>query len=164
MAKVPYERLVRDKIFHPLGLTHTGFSPIEMGKRPNHARPFYADSFKDAQVGKFHQGYFDNLIGLNAAAGDVYSNVFDLLKWGSTIMHHGQLDGKQILNKESVEEVLSARTIERAQKTIPEFSPARTYGMGWSIDSYKGQAIYYHGKFNPRKVTFPLLSTECCCT
>ena len=164
MAKVPYERLVRNKIFRPLGLTHTGFSPIEMGKRPNHSRPFCANNLKDAQAGKFHQGYFDNLIELDAAAGDVYSNVFDLLKWGSTIMHHGQLDGKQILNKESVEEVLSARTVFRAKKTIPELSSASTYGMGWFIDSYKGQAIYYHGKFNPRKVTFPLVSTECWCT
>ncbi|KAG0041959.1 hypothetical protein BGZ83_001074 [Gryganskiella cystojenkinii] len=159
VAKIPYERLVRNKIFRPLGLTHTGFSPIEMGRRPNHARPFYADTLKDAQAGNFHQGFFDTLIELDAAAGDIYSNVYDLVRWGSTIMHYGKLEGKQILNKTSVEELLSARTIVRDKKTIPELSPVTTYGMGWFIDSYKGQAVYYHAGntlgFSSMIVLFP---------
>ncbi|KAG0051454.1 hypothetical protein BGZ83_003739 [Gryganskiella cystojenkinii] len=146
IAKVPYERLVRDKIFRPLGLTHTGFSPIEMGKRDrNHARPYYAESLKDAQSGRFHQGELNNEIEFVSAAGDAYSNSLDLLKWGSTIMHYGRLNGKQVLNKTSVEAVLTAHTIYRAKKSIPELSPTTTYGMGWFIDAYQGQTMYYHG-------------------
>ncbi|KAF9558306.1 hypothetical protein EC968_007188 [Mortierella alpina] len=145
VAKLPYERLVQKKIFLPLGLTHTGLSQVKMGKHRNHAKPFYADSLQDAQAGKFHQGHLHDEVKLAAAAGDAYSNAFDLLKWGSVIMHYGELDGKQILNKASVEEVLTAHTIIRANKTIPELSPASNYGMGWFMDSYKGQAIYYHG-------------------
>ncbi|KAF9204891.1 hypothetical protein BGZ59_000807 [Podila verticillata] len=145
VAGIPYERLVRNKIFRPLGLTHTGFSPIDMGKRPNHAMPFYADSLEDAQAGKFHEGYLDNLIELNAAAGDIYSNVYDLLRWGNTIMKFGELDGKQVLNKEAIEEQLKAHTIYRSVKTLPELAPAANYGFGWFMDSYKGQTVYYHG-------------------
>ncbi|KAG0041983.1 hypothetical protein BGZ83_001040 [Gryganskiella cystojenkinii] len=145
VANTPYEQLVRDKIFRPLGLTQSGFSPVEMGKRPNHSRPFYADTLKDAQAGKFHEGDLDTKLEFFSAAGDAYSNVFDLLKWGSTIMHYGQLDDKQVLNKASVEAVLSTRTVFRPVKAIPELSPASTYGMGWFVDSYKGQATYYHG-------------------
>ncbi|KAG0041531.1 hypothetical protein BGZ83_001676 [Gryganskiella cystojenkinii] len=144
VAKTPYKQLIQEKIFHPFGLTNSGFSPVEMGKRPNHSRPFYAESLKDAQAGIFHEGDLDPELDFYEAAGDAYSNVFDLVRWGSTIMHFGQLDGKQILNKASVEEVLTARTIYRAKKTTPELSPATAYGMGWFIDSYKGQAMYYH--------------------
>ncbi|KAG0032183.1 hypothetical protein BGZ83_004475, partial [Gryganskiella cystojenkinii] len=140
VAKIPYESLVRNKIFRPLGLTHTGFSPINMGKRPNHSRPYYADSLKDAQAGRFHQGYLDTTFGFYSAAGDAYSNVYDLLKWGSTIMNYGNLDGKQVLNKAAIERQLSAHTVMRSQRTTPEFSPSSNYGFGWSIDSYKGQA------------------------
>ncbi|KAF9924058.1 hypothetical protein BGZ67_009519 [Mortierella alpina] len=145
VAGIPYKDLASNKIFRPLGLTHTGFSPIEMGKRPNHAMPFYADSLKDAQEGNFHEGYLDNLIEFDSAAGDVYSNVYDLLKWGRTIMKFGELDGKQLLNKEAVQEQLKAHTISRAEKTIPELGPVSNYGFGWFIDSYKGQAMYSHG-------------------
>jgi len=147
VAGVPYERLVHDKIFLPLGLSHTGFSPVEMGKRPNHAMPFYADNLKKAQEGIFHEGYLDRMIELDAAAGDIYSNTEDLLKWGRTIMKFGDLDGKQVLSKSSIEELLTARTIVRGARTIPELGPATTYSMGWFADSYKGQSVYYHGKF-----------------
>ncbi|KAF9284566.1 hypothetical protein BGZ68_004601 [Mortierella alpina] len=143
---IPYVDLVRNKIFRPLGLTHTGFSPIEMGKRPNHAMPFYAESLKDAQEGTFHEGYLDNSTEFDSAAGDAYSNVYDLLKWGRTIMKFGELDGKQVLNKEAVQEQLKAHTIGRAEKSIPELAPASNYGFGWYMDSYKGQAMYSHGK------------------
>jgi CubicO group peptidase (beta-lactamase class C family) len=147
VAGVPYEQLVRDKIFRPLGLAHTGFSQIEMSKRPNHAMPFYADSLKDAQEGRFHEGYLDNFDEMSAAAGDVYSNVYDLVKWGSTIMHLGELEGHQVLNRESVKEQLKAHTIARQERSFPEFAPSKNYGFGWSIDSYRGQAMYWHSKF-----------------
>ncbi|KAG0321009.1 hypothetical protein BG000_003380 [Podila horticola] len=159
VAGLPYEHLVRNKIFRPLGLTHTEFSQIEMGKRPNHGRPFYADSLKDAQAGKFHEGDLNNSTKLFSAAGDIYSNTYDLLKWGRTIMKYGELDGKQVLNKEAVQEQLTAHTIFRSRRKTPEFSPAVTYGLGWFMDSYKGQAMYYHGGnvegFSSNIVLFP---------
>ncbi|KAF8907462.1 hypothetical protein BGZ58_006185, partial [Dissophora ornata] len=80
VAGIPYEKLVDAKVFQPLGLSNTGFSPVEMGKRPNHGMPYYADSLKDAQLGHFHEGYLDELISLEAAAGDIYSNVLDLVR------------------------------------------------------------------------------------
>jgi len=147
VAKVPYKDLVRSSIFGPLGMTRSGFSPIEMKKLPNHSRPHYADSLKDAQEGRFHEGELDDFFEVVAAAGDVYSNVYDMLRWGSTIMHYGQLEGKQVLNRAAVEEQLTAHTIDRARRTIQEFSPVTNYGFGWGIDSYKGQAMYQHSKY-----------------
>ncbi|KAK3833181.1 MAG: beta-lactamase/transpeptidase-like protein [Linnemannia gamsii] len=159
VAGIPYEKLVEAKVFRPLGLSNTGFSPIEMGKRPNHGMPHYADSFQDAQQGRFHEGCLGEEIKLEAPAGDIYSNVLDLVTWGRTIMHHGVLDGKQILNKESVIEQLKARTIDRSERSSLEFAPSSTYGMGWFMDSYKGQAMYYHGGnvlgFSSNIVLFP---------
>jgi CubicO group peptidase (beta-lactamase class C family) len=146
VAKVPYKDLVREKIFGPLGMANSGFSPIEMGTRPNHGRPHYADSLKDAQAGRFHEGEFDDFFEVVAAAGEVYSNVYDILKWGSTIMNYGKLDGKQVLNRDAVEEQLTAYTIARSKRSIPEMAPATNYGLGWAITAYRGQAIYEHGK------------------
>ncbi|KAG0052179.1 hypothetical protein BGZ83_002907 [Gryganskiella cystojenkinii] len=147
VAGIPYRRLVLNKVFRPLGLNHTGFLN-EMGEHPDHAMPFYADSLKDAQEGRFHEGVLENF-EVTAAAGDIYSNVYDLLRWGNTIMKFGELNGKQVLNKEAIEEQLKAHTIDRSVKTMPELGPASNYGFGWFMDSYKGQTVYYHGGNNP---------------
>lgn len=113
--------------------------------------PFYADNLKDAQEGRFHEGVLEPSFGATAAAGDIYSNVHDLLRWGNTVMKFGELDGKQVLNKEAIEEQLKAHTIYRSVKTMPELGPAANYGFGWFMDSYKGQTVYFHGKKSDMK-------------
>ncbi|KAG0041984.1 hypothetical protein BGZ83_001041, partial [Gryganskiella cystojenkinii] len=103
-----YRSLVRSNVFRRI----QDSVPIQMGKQPNHTRLHYADTVSDAQAGRFHQDELGNLLSLVAPAGNAYSNVFDLLKWGSTVMHYGQLSGKQVLIKSSsVEEVLAAHTM-----------------------------------------------------
>lgn len=49
-AGVPIEKLVRDKILKPLGLSNSGFSNKELGQSPNYALPYMADLFEDAQA------------------------------------------------------------------------------------------------------------------
>ncbi|KAF8917774.1 hypothetical protein BGZ58_004982 [Dissophora ornata] len=55
--------------------------------------------------------------------------------------------------------MLSAHTIVRSTRSTPEFSPSSAYGMGWFMDTYKGQSIYYHGGnvpgFTSNMVLFP---------
>ncbi|KAG0249021.1 hypothetical protein BG011_009668 [Mortierella polycephala] len=148
IAGTSYERLVETKILKPLGLSNTGFSVTEMKKRPNHAMPYDAASFEDAQKGNFILGYLDHIYMSDAPAGDLYSNVLDLVRWGRIIMKLGELDGKQVLNKESVTETLSGHTFMEKTGRSSEFAPALAYGFGWLIDSYKGQVLYHHSGSN----------------
>ncbi|KAF9585479.1 hypothetical protein BGW38_002195 [Lunasporangiospora selenospora] len=144
VAGVPYEELVTTKVLKPLGLHNSGFSPKEMRKNPNHAMPFRAQSWEEAQRGEFVEGYLDEIYMADAPAGDMYSNVLDLLRWGRTIMNYGMIDGKQVLNKKSIEETLTPHSIFGGQTRDPEFAPALLYGLGWMLDSYKGQVLYRH--------------------
>ncbi|KAF9284110.1 hypothetical protein BGZ88_010129 [Linnemannia elongata] len=103
-----YEQLVLDKVIHPIGLTNTGFSHYKMRQlSQNYALSHMAYSFDAAQRGE------NRIFPLNekpymalAAAVDVYSNVLDLVRWGKVIMDLGAVDGKQVLNRMSVEETL----------------------------------------------------------
>ncbi|KAF9996085.1 hypothetical protein BGZ65_008307 [Modicella reniformis] len=150
VAGVSYEELVHTKVLKPLGLSNTGFSPSEMRERSsNYAMPYRAASFEDAQKGKVMQGYLDEIYAADAPAGDRYSNVFDLVRWGHAIMQSGMLDGKQILNKDSVEETKSGHTFMRKELEGPEFFPTVAYGFGWIINTYKGQLVYRHDGSNP---------------
>ncbi|KAF9101305.1 hypothetical protein BGX27_011538 [Mortierella sp. AM989] len=148
-----YEDLVREKILKPLGLNNTGFSTIEMSKHSNYALPHTAKSFKDAQNGNFEQVPLDTLATKDAASGDLYSNVLDLVRWGQTIMHYGIQDGKQILNRDSVVEMLSGQSIDTKERRTPEFAPILAYGMGWFLDTYKGNVVYRHSGHVPGFVT-----------
>ncbi|KAG0367242.1 hypothetical protein BGZ54_004169 [Gamsiella multidivaricata] len=159
VANISYERLVEDRIIKPLGLSNTGFSPMEMKKHPNYAVPYTAATFEDAQRGLFKQLPLDPIYMSQAPAGDMYSNVLDLVRYGQAIMHYGAVDGKQVLNKSSVTELLSGYNISFRRKRIPEFAPSLVYGLGWDLDTYKGQAIYSHGGlingFRANLILFP---------
>ncbi|KAF9914315.1 hypothetical protein BX616_008551 [Lobosporangium transversale] len=138
--------LVETKIFKPLGLSHTGVSDKSMRKKErNYALGYAAESFEDAQKGRFKSLPAGSMAGASAPAGDLYSNVLDLVRWGNIIMRRGKSqEGQQLLNKESIKELLSAHSIVESKEQVTEFGPALTYGMGWLIDSYKGNPIYYH--------------------
>ncbi|KAF9276971.1 hypothetical protein BGZ88_001432 [Linnemannia elongata] len=111
VAGTTYEQLVHDKVITPLGLSNTGFSQKAMKKLENHASPYHADSFSKAQAGEFRKGEYDEIYMAFAPAGDLHSNVLDLLKWGKVIVDGGKVKGgKQVLSKESVEMTVTPQT------------------------------------------------------
>ncbi|KAF9202787.1 hypothetical protein BGZ59_001976 [Podila verticillata] len=145
VAGTTYEKLVEEKILKPLGLENTGFGPIEMSKRfKNYAIPYNAASYEDAQMGKFITGYLDPVYLSEAPAGNIYSNVLDLVRWGRIIMQSGQVDGKQVLNKPSIDQLVIGYTFVTGSKRTPEFAPVQAYAMGWMPDSYKGKNYFWH--------------------
>ncbi|KAF9905255.1 hypothetical protein BX616_001061 [Lobosporangium transversale] len=148
VAGTTWEKLVDNKIVQRMGLKNTGYNQMQMKRRSdNHAVPMIAASFEDAVQRRFVPAELDQVGIPLAAAGDMFSNVFDMMKWGQTIMNNGELDGKQILNKESVQELLTARTVAKGTRSPPASGqgPALMYGMGWLIGSYKGKNFVSHG-------------------
>ncbi|KAF9352059.1 hypothetical protein BGX26_010038 [Mortierella sp. AD094] len=139
-----YEDVVRERVIKPLGLNNTGFNVDEMSQFPNYASPYAAASFKDAQSGKFTHLPLEDLVGPCAAAGSMYSNVLDAVRWGQAVMHYGEQDGKQVLNKDSLTEILSGQAIYNKERMTSDFGPITAYGMGWMLDSYKGNIVYQH--------------------
>ncbi|KAF9112782.1 hypothetical protein BGX27_002827 [Mortierella sp. AM989] len=145
VAGIPYPKLVETKVLEPLKLQNTGFSPTELEKIScNYALAFSADSFENAQKGLFKISPIEYMGQARAPAGDMYSNVLDLVRWGKTIMNGGEIDGKQVLNKDSVNETLVPQTILAGPRPIPGFAPVLTYGMGWILDSVQGHRYYTH--------------------
>ncbi|KAG0028079.1 hypothetical protein BGZ82_008629 [Podila clonocystis] len=145
VAGIPLEQLVRNKILKPLGFSSMGFTRRELSKSPNHALPYTAASFDDALAGRFIEvDMLDDAVEKRAAAGDMYSNVLDLARWGQIVMKGGMLNGKQVLNKEGIEATLTAHNIAIPENRDPDFGLSIQYGMGWMLNSYKGNNFYEH--------------------
>ncbi|KAF9163955.1 hypothetical protein DFQ26_001956 [Actinomortierella ambigua] len=129
-----WEEVVRDRILTPAGMTNTGFSIKTLLTRPNHALPFRSKSFEAAQRGETEMFAPDTRKSPDAPAGDMYSNVIDMAKWAKIMLRQGQLNGKQVLRKETVEAVTTGRmVVGRA-----------AYGLGWMMEDYKGHRMVYH--------------------
>ncbi|KAF9294502.1 hypothetical protein BGZ91_010301, partial [Linnemannia elongata] len=125
---------------------NTGFAPSGMVKRSdNYAMPYDAKSLKDAQEGRFEKGYLNDILNIDAAAGDIFSNVLDLVKWGHVVMSGGMLDGKQVLKKESLKECFTPHSIMLDKMGRgKDFAIAASYGLAWELDTYKGNNFYFH--------------------
>ncbi|KAG0349280.1 hypothetical protein BG005_011084 [Podila minutissima] len=156
VAGVPFEQLVRDKIFKPLGLCSMGFTMGEMSKSSDFAMPFSTETYEDAVVGRFIELPLDGAAEKSAAAGDLYSNVVDLARWGQVVMKKDVQNGKQVLSKEGVAMTLTAHTIDSPAVRDPDMGLSDQCGMGWALGSYKGNNVYEHSslfshflKFDP---------------
>lgn len=147
VAGTSYPELIKSKIFKPLGLKSAGLSQPEMAKHSNYALPYDAASFEDAKNGIYEEGSIDPIPMPDAPAGDIYMNAMDLAKWGRVILREGELDGKQVLNKKSIQETLKSQSIVDDEERRQGFAPTVGYGFGWLLDSYKGHTCFRHGMF-----------------
>jgi len=145
VAKMSYADLIITKIFEPLGLKYAGLSLPEMERRPNYAMPYFAANFEEAKMGILEEGYMDKIHMADAPAGDIYMNVLDLAKWGRVILKEGELDGKQVLNKASIQETLLPQNFIKGERQR-DFAPTVGYGFGWVLNTYKGHTIFCHCK------------------
>ncbi|KAG0279610.1 hypothetical protein BGZ95_000743 [Linnemannia exigua] len=135
VAGTTYAELIKSKLLQPLGLKDSGLSLPEMEKLPNFAMPYDAATFEDAKKGVYEEGYMDEIHMADAPAGDIYMNVLDLAKWGRVILKEGELDGKQVLNKKSVQETLKPHNVMETKERKPDFSPTTGYSLGWVLES-----------------------------
>ncbi|KAG0037259.1 hypothetical protein BGZ82_002858 [Podila clonocystis] len=99
---------------------------------------------KDAQSGKYEPGELDQNYMTDAPSGDMYSSVLEMAVWARTMMGTGALDGNQVLNKESTEYIQTGHSIMTGTRRGPEFRAVEAYGLGWMIDTYKGQLVNCH--------------------
>ncbi|KAG0334566.1 hypothetical protein BG004_000358 [Podila humilis] len=140
------EKLVETKILKPLKLSRSGFSHNNLKRLSNHATPLYANSFEDAVAGKFSELSMEGngSTSLSAASGDMYSTVLDLVRWGQVALSGGKQDGKQVLNKESVQATLAPKVIDTYVNQHKEVGRLIAYGMGWGTGTYRNRPIHEH--------------------
>jgi CubicO group peptidase (beta-lactamase class C family) len=113
----PYEQVVHEYIFNPLGMTHSGFDFKNL-KDTNKVVGYLAFD-KSLQV-------IAPIVDSSAsfAAGAMYSTLDDLYKWDRGLY------GNKVVSQSSLEKAYTPKL--------------NKYGYGWFIDSIKGKRILTH--------------------
>jgi CubicO group peptidase (beta-lactamase class C family) len=116
VERKPYEKVVRERIFQPLRMTHSGFDFTNLSST-NKTKGYFSLNPKPIPA-----PIVDSTIAYSA--GSVYTTVGDLYKWESAISTN------KILKPESWQAV---------------FTPYKNkYGYGWGIDSLFGKLTTAH--------------------
>lgn len=135
---------VRERIFQPLGMTHTVYAIKDMLKQPDYGVPFTEkrDSFELYKI-----PYYEDTDGL-AAAGAIISNIEDMSHWLIALMNNGMYNGKQVLPAKAVNATLepaialpNGAALTRGWWEVLN----QAYGMGRWTASYRGHLIAFHG-------------------
>ncbi|MBC7986117.1 MAG: beta-lactamase family protein, partial [Sphingomonadaceae bacterium] len=133
-----YESFTRERIFAPLGMARTMFSPEEAAADPNHT------SGTEVLNGeRINVPLFRNTPILNPAGG-VYSTAEDLAQWMRVHLSEGRLGETQVIAPATLADMHATRMVTGVGVREPEYVPTG-YGLGWFTAIYRGRRLIQHG-------------------
>jgi len=134
-----WEGAIRQRIFAPLGMTHSNLSVDEIEKTDDHAIPY---ELKKEIVTKVP---FHNIDAIGPA-GSINSSVDDMSHYLTFQLGDGKYGDHRIVSESNLHEMHSPQT------AIPDPPPAFrlpglghfSYGLAWVVTSYRGHNLVWH--------------------
>ena len=140
VSGVPWADFVRTRIFEPLGMKATAATRGALEGHPNVAAPHM--SIRDTI-----RAVTNRSVDAVAAAGAVWSSVGDMALWTRFVLDSARVHGRRLLSAASYREILSPQVIAPLDMyaTTPLIRPRFfTYGFGWFLHDYEGEAVAMH--------------------
>jgi CubicO group peptidase (beta-lactamase class C family) len=143
-----WEEFTRKRIFEPLGMKGANFSTNDATKAADHATPHVR-----GPAGKVSTTPWRNIDNVGPA-GSINAGVRDLSQWLRFQLSDGTFNGKRLLSAALLDEMHSPQMVIRLDGTtgVTAFTKAMnpettmmSYGLGWTIQDYRGQLLVSHG-------------------
>jgi CubicO group peptidase (beta-lactamase class C family) len=141
VAGKPWDDVVRERIFTPLGMNETNTSTRALARLANVATP-HQDIDDTLRAIPWHN--IDNI----APAGSINSTVSDMAKWIRFHLAQGKVGDKSLVGVAALSETQSPQVVtplSADSKQINPYTHLGSYGMGWVIQDYRGREIRQHG-------------------
>lgn len=135
-----YENYMRKNILDPLGMKRSSFVFDEVDKK-NLAAPHILGKDFNSAVNSFYP-----VNRWNAGVDGLWSNAADMCKWALANLNGGELDGKRILKKPSLNMMW--------EKAGEKFG---NIGLGWFIYNFQNKKMITHTGLNFYKIDFCLI-------
>ena len=127
-AGAPFEELVKQAIFQPLGMSYATYHPDEV------PRPYLAQGYTGTH---YDTVPFPDLP--QWPAGSLVASITDMSRLVRTLLSSGQFEGQQVLAPSSVRSLETPETSWRARQGI-----RYGYGKGLMITAERGHLFYGH--------------------
>jgi CubicO group peptidase (beta-lactamase class C family) len=138
LSGLPWEQLVRQRILVPLGMKNTNFSVADSKKSADAALPYQKVKEELKEIP------FRGLDEM-APAGSINSSIEDMSKYLLMHLNKGKYAKGQIVSESNLTEMHTPQmVVGRGFLRWPELGHS-SYGMGWSISSYRGFKLVEHG-------------------
>jgi CubicO group peptidase (beta-lactamase class C family) len=141
VTSMPWDTLVRRRLWTPLGMNETNSSTKSLVGLPNVATPHV---MLDDNVRAIEWRNLDNI----NAAGSANSSISDMAKWVRFVLDSARLGGKRMVSAASYAELFKAQTLlprEQFYPTDNETHPNfEAYGFGWFLQDYRGHKVAFH--------------------
>jgi CubicO group peptidase (beta-lactamase class C family) len=137
LTGMPWEEAVRKRIFEPLEMRGSNFSVKDSQKTADFAKP-YDD--RDDHIVEIPFRDISN----TGPAGSINSSVADMARWLLVNTQKGKIGGRQIISSRVLADIHTPHMTTGASQERTEIGPAG-YGLGWSIDDYRGHRRAAHG-------------------
>jgi CubicO group peptidase (beta-lactamase class C family) len=151
----PWETLVKERIFSPLGMTSTGTSEADWL------------AAKDRAAG--HKLGGDGRLVPQAPipneplgpAGRIHTTARDLARWVRFQLGNGVFEGKRLVPEEALEETHTPQIVMRLEGGTKANNPETnliSYGMAWVVQDHRGELLVGHsGSLNGFRARVDLL-------
>lgn len=141
-AGEPWADFVQEHILTPLGMDRTVTSTTALAATDNVAIPHGTDA--EGVLRPYDWYNWDAM----AAAGGIISSVADMTKWIRLQLGHGTVDGRTYFSSSASTTMWTVHNPFRVSSGYRETYPSthfRGYGLGWSLNDYKGRMVASHG-------------------
>lgn len=138
-----WDDFVRQRIFAPLGMSHSNVSNAAFKAEDDYASPH---SEVDGKLQPVPFGNIDNA----APAGAINSCAADMARWALLQLNHGKVPStdKQLFSEKQSRELWSPQTIVPINDPPAPLRALKTnfaaYGLGWFLRDYHGRKLVGH--------------------
>lgn len=129
-----YVSQMQERIFDPIGMSHTTFSFERIKAAGDYATPHGLNLEHEVQVIPLST---EELLVPIAPAGASWSTASDMARYLITQINQGvNPDGKRVVSPENLQVTWEPQV---------QVSADTSYGLGWFVDKYKGLPLLHHG-------------------
>jgi CubicO group peptidase (beta-lactamase class C family) len=138
----PWPEFISERIFAPLGMTHTYPSYEASAKEPSHITPHFL--YGDTAVRPIKYIPVKSV----DAAGAVWSCAEDISKWMRCLLDSTKANGTRLLKPETYQLLFTPQAMVTPAEFYPTAKLTRphwtTYGLGWFQEDYHGKMVNFH--------------------
>ncbi|MCX5729968.1 MAG: serine hydrolase, partial [Deltaproteobacteria bacterium] len=137
----PWDDVVRERIFQPLGMTRTTTSVTALRGMDDVATPHARYDGRMTPIGWRN---FDNV----GSAGAINTTVRDMAQWVRFQLSRGSYGGSRLLSDSAFRQMRLPNTPIRPDASADTLWPEvhlRAYGLGWVLNDYRGRLVVSHG-------------------